>query len=54
MDCFSASAQYLFAYKQAESGASLIQAQRDFFGAHTYQLKEDPKGPFYHTNWQET
>lgn len=53
MDCFSASAQYLFAYKQAESGASLIQAQRDFFGAHTYQLKEDPKGPFYHTNWQE-
>lgn len=53
MDCFSASAQYLFSYKQAESGASLIQAQRDFFGAHTYQLKEDPKGPFYHTNWQE-
>ena len=52
MDCFSASAQYLFGYKQAESGASLIQAQRDFFGAHTYQLKEDPKGPFYHTNWQ--
>ena len=53
MDCFSASAQYLFAFKQAESGASLIQAQRDFFGAHTYQLKDDPKGPFYHTNWQE-
>jgi 6-phosphogluconate dehydrogenase len=52
MDCFSASAQYLFGYKQASSGASLIQAQRDFFGAHTYQLKEDPKGPFYHTNWQ--
>lgn len=52
MDCFSASAQYLFGYKQAESGASLIQAQRDFFGAHKYQLKEDPKGPFYHTNWQ--
>ncbi|HQS24792.1 MAG: hypothetical protein B7Y11_06915 [Sphingobacteriia bacterium 24-36-13] len=52
MDCFSASAQFLFGYKQADSGASLIQAQRDFFGAHTYQLKEDPTGPFYHTNWQ--
>jgi len=52
MDCFSASAQYLFGYKQASSAASLIQAQRDFFGAHTYQLKEDPHGPFYHTNWQ--
>jgi 6-phosphogluconate dehydrogenase len=51
MDCFSASAQYLFAYKQGVSGASIIQAQRDFFGAHTYQLKEDPTGPFYHTNW---
>ncbi len=53
MDCFSASAQYLFSLKQSESGASLIQAQRDFFGAHTYQLKNDPHGPFYHTNWHE-
>jgi len=53
MDCFSASAQYLFAYKQVDSGASLIQAQRDFFGAHTYQLKTDPYGPFYHTKWNE-
>jgi 6-phosphogluconate dehydrogenase len=52
MDAFSASAQYLFALKQAESGAALIQAQRDFFGAHTYQLKNNPEGPFYHFNWQ--
>ena len=52
MDAFSASAQYLFALKQSNSGASLIQAQRDFFGAHTYQLKDNPDGPFYHFNWQ--
>lgn len=53
MEAFSASAQYLFAMKQSHSGASLIQAQRDFFGAHTYQLKDNPEGPFYHFNWQE-
>lgn len=52
MDAFSASAQYLFGLKQSNSGASLIQAQRDFFGAHTYQLKDNPDGPFYHFNWQ--
>jgi 6-phosphogluconate dehydrogenase len=29
----------------------LIQAQRDYFGAHTYELIDKPKGEYFHTNW---
>ena len=35
----------------ANSSANLIQAQRDYFGAHTYQRKEDDTGQFYQTDW---
>ncbi len=34
------------------SSANLIQAQRDYFGAHTYQRLDDVSGKFYHTNWK--
>ncbi|WP_332911389.1 hypothetical protein [Algoriphagus boritolerans] len=47
----SAGINYLLGRITAESSASLIQAQRDYFGAHTYQLKDDPSGKFYHTDW---
>ncbi len=43
---------YLHGITQARSSANLIQAQRDFFGAHTYKLTEDPTGPSHHTNWE--
>ena len=33
--------------------ANIIQAQRDYFGAHTYERTDKPRGTFYHTNWQE-
>lgn len=33
--------------------ANLIQAQRDYFGAHTYERRDQPRGNYYHTNWQE-
>ena len=33
------------------SSANLIQAQRDFFGAHTYELVDGPRGEFKHTDW---
>lgn len=33
--------------------ANLLQAQRDYFGAHTYQRLDDPSGEVYHTNWSE-
>ncbi|HSQ41762.1 MAG TPA: decarboxylating NADP(+)-dependent phosphogluconate dehydrogenase [Fibrobacteraceae bacterium] len=38
-------------YRNAQSGASLLQAQRDYFGAHTYERTDRPRGEFYHTDW---
>ena len=32
-------------------GANLLQAQRDYFGAHTYERLDKPRGEFFHTNW---
>ncbi|MDO5022907.1 MAG: decarboxylating NADP(+)-dependent phosphogluconate dehydrogenase [Eubacteriales bacterium] len=37
--------------KTFSSGANMIQAQRDYFGAHTYERTDRPKGEFFHTNW---
>jgi 6-phosphogluconate dehydrogenase len=31
--------------------ANLLQAQRDYFGAHTYERVDKPRGKFFHTNW---
>jgi 6-phosphogluconate dehydrogenase len=47
----SAGINYLLGRITAESSASVIQAQRDYFGAHTYQRKGDESGGFYHTEW---
>ena len=47
----SAGINYLLGRITADSSASVIQAQRDYFGAHTYQRKDDPSGNFYHTQW---
>lgn len=49
----SAGINYLLGRITAESSASVIQAQRDYFGAHTYQRKDDPSGKFYHTEWNK-
>ncbi|MCY4204654.1 MAG: decarboxylating NADP(+)-dependent phosphogluconate dehydrogenase [Bacteroidetes bacterium] len=38
-------------YRNAQSPANLIQAQRDYFGAHTYERTDKPRGTFFHTNW---
>ncbi len=40
-------------YTCAKLPANLIQAQRDFFGAHTYERVDQPRGQFFHTNWLE-
>ena len=42
---------YYVAYRSSELPQNLTQAQRDFFGAHTYQRKDDPNGPFVHSDW---
>ena len=38
-------------YRTARLPANLLQAQRDFFGAHTYERVDKPRGEFFHTNW---
>ncbi len=47
----SAAANYLLGRIIEDSSANLLQAQRDYFGAHTYQRKGDESGKFYHSNW---
>lgn len=48
-----ASLSYFDAYRSANLPTNLIQAQRDYFGAHTYQRVDDPSGVFYHTEWMK-
>lgn len=48
--CFSTALAFYDGYKTAYLPANLIQAQRDYFGAHTYELL-DKRGQFIHTNW---
>jgi 6-phosphogluconate dehydrogenase len=38
-------------YRHAWLPANLVQAQRDYFGAHTYERVDQPRGKFFHTNW---
>jgi 6-phosphogluconate dehydrogenase len=50
---FSASLGYYDSYRSARLPANLLQAQRDFFGAHTYERVDKPEGQFFHTAWPE-
>jgi 6-phosphogluconate dehydrogenase len=49
----SASLAYYDAYRSARLPANLLQAQRDFFGAHTYERIDKPAGQAFHTDWPE-
>jgi 6-phosphogluconate dehydrogenase len=42
---------YFDGYRTGRLPANLLQAQRDFFGAHTYERVDKPRGEFFHTNW---
>ena len=42
---------YYDAYRTERLSANLLQAQRDYFGAHTYERLDCPRGEFFHTNW---
>jgi 6-phosphogluconate dehydrogenase len=46
-----ASLDYWYAITNPRSSASIIQAQRDYFGAHTYQRTDRDQSEFFHTNW---
>jgi 6-phosphogluconate dehydrogenase len=47
----SSALSYFDGYRNARLPANLLQAQRDYFGAHTYERIDRPRGEFFHTNW---
>ena len=48
---FSAALAYYDSYRAERLPANLLQAQRDYFGAHTYERLDKPEGEFFHTEW---
>jgi 6-phosphogluconate dehydrogenase len=51
MPAISSALAYYDGYRSARLPANLLQAQRDYFGAHTYERVDRPRGEFFHTNW---
>ena len=49
--CMTAALEYYDGYRTERLPADLLQAQRDYFGAHTYERTDRPRGEFFHTNW---
>lgn len=47
----TAALEYYDGYRSERLPANLLQAQRDYFGAHTYERVDRPRGEFFHTNW---
>ena len=50
---FSSALCYYDGYRSAVVPANLLQAQRDYFGAHTYERTDCERGKFFHTEWTE-
>jgi 6-phosphogluconate dehydrogenase len=51
MPAFGSALAYYDGYRCARLPANVLQAQRDYFGAHTYERVDRPRGEFFHTNW---
>jgi 6-phosphogluconate dehydrogenase len=51
MPAFATALAFYDGYRTERLPANLLQAQRDFFGAHTYERVDKPRGEFFHTNW---
>ncbi len=51
LPALSSGLSYFDGLRTARGGANLLQAQRDYFGAHTYERTDRPRGEFFHTNW---
>ena len=49
--CMTAALEYYDGYRTERLPANLLQAQRDYFGAHTYERTDRQRGEFFHTNW---
>ncbi len=54
MPAMTAALSYFDGYRTENLPANLLQAQRDYFGAHTYERKDAERGKFFHTNWTGT
>ncbi len=52
--CFSTSLSFFDGYRNPRLPANLLQAQRDYFGAHTYERVDRSRGEFFHTDWAGT
>lgn len=52
--CFSTALAFYDGYRTEQLPANLLQAQRDYFGAHTYERLDKPRGQYFHTNWTGT
>jgi 6-phosphogluconate dehydrogenase len=50
---FSSALSYYDSYRSERLPANLLQAQRDYFGAHTYERTDKPRGEFFHVDWPE-
>ena len=50
---FASALAYYDSYRSARLPANLLQAQRDYFGAHTYERLDKPRGKFFHIDWPE-
>jgi len=50
---FASALSYYDSYRSARLPANLLQAQRDYFGAHTYERIDKPRGKFFHLDWPE-
>jgi len=50
---FNASLDYFDSYRSERLPQNLTQAQRDYFGAHTYERTDKPRGEFFHTEWMD-
>lgn len=50
---FSSALAYYDGYRTAQLPQNLLQAQRDYFGAHTYERVDQPRGQFYHIDWPQ-
>jgi 6-phosphogluconate dehydrogenase len=54
LPAFSSALAFFDGYRSGKLPANLLQAQRDYFGAHTYERVDSPRGEYFHTNWTGT
>ena len=51
--CFMSALSYYDSYRAAMLPANLLQAQRDYFGAHTFERTDSPRGESFHVDWPD-